>query len=67
MVRDTLHCFSQGMQVAMACLLMAADAGLVATDREVIPAGTAVGASQPMRAASAVLDIREVLARPWRG
>ncbi len=44
-VRDTLYCFCQGMKVAVECVLMAADAGLLDMGREVISiAGTGEGA-----------------------
>jgi hypothetical protein len=44
-VRETLYRFGQGMKVAVECLLMAADAGLLDMGREVIAiAGTSNGA-----------------------
>lgn len=70
-VRDTLYRFSQGMKVAVECLLMAADAGLVEMDREVIAvAGTSNGADTAIVCKPAYprtffdLEIREVLAKP---
>ena len=44
-VRETLYRLSQGMKVAVEIALMAADAGLIPVDREVIAtAGTGEGA-----------------------
>jgi len=70
-VRDTLYCFSQGMKVAVECLLMAADAGLVDMEQEVISiAGTGEGADTAIVCWPAYprtfhqLEIREVLAKP---
>ena len=70
-VRDTLYRFSQGMKVAVECLLMAADAGLVDTGREVISiAGSSTGADTAIVCKPAYprtffdLEIREVLAKP---
>ena len=71
MVRDTLYRFSQGTKVAVECLLMAADAGLLDMDREVIAiAGTEDGADTAIVCKPAYprtfheLEIREVLAKP---
>ena len=70
-VRDTLYCFSQGMKVAVECLLMAADAGLLDMGQEVIAiAGTDSGADTAIVCKPAyprtfhALEIREVLAKP---
>jgi uncharacterized protein len=70
-VRDTLYRFSQGMKVAVECLLMAADAGLLDMSREVIAiAGTGSGADTAIVCKPAYprtfqqLEIREVLAKP---
>lgn len=70
-VRDTLYCFSQGMKVAVECVLMAADAGLLDMSREVIAiAGTGSGADTAIVCMPAYarkftdLEIREVLAKP---
>ena len=70
-VRDTLYRFSQGMKVAVECVLMAADAGLLDMDREVIAiAGTDSGADTAIVCRPAYprtfheLEIREVLAKP---
>jgi len=70
-VRDTLYCFSQGMKVAVECLLMAADAGLLDIKQEVIAvAGTGEGADTAIVCKPAYartfreLEIREVLAKP---
>ena len=71
MVRDTLYRFSQGMKVAVECLLMVADAGLLNMDQEVIAvAGTDSGADTAIVCKPAYprtfhqLEIREVLAKP---
>jgi hypothetical protein len=70
-VRDTLYRFSQGMKVAVECLLMAADAGLLDMGREIIAiAGTGSGADTAIVCKPAYprtfheLEIREVLAKP---
>jgi hypothetical protein len=70
-VRDTLYRFSQGMKVAVECLLMAADAGLLDMDQEVIAiAGSDSGADTAIVCKPAYprtfleLEIREVLAKP---
>jgi len=70
-VRDTLYRFSQGMKVAVECLLMAADAGLLDMSQEVISiAGTSDGADTAIVCKPAYprtfheLEIREVLAKP---
>jgi uncharacterized protein len=70
-VRDTLYRFSQGMKVAVECLLMAADAGLLDMSQEVISiAGTSSGADTAVVCKPAYprtflqLEIREVLAKP---
>jgi hypothetical protein len=70
-VRNTLYRFCQGMKVAVECLLMAADAGLLDIDREVISiAGTDEGADTVIVCKPAYprtffdLKILEVLAKP---
>jgi hypothetical protein len=70
-VRDTLYRFSQGMKVAVECLLMAADAGLLNMTREIIAvAGTSEGADTAIVCWPAYprtfheMEIREVLAKP---
>jgi hypothetical protein len=70
-VRDTLYRFSQGMKVAVECVLMAADAGLVDVGGEVIGiAGTSDGADTAIVCKPAYprtfhdLEIRELLAKP---
>ena len=70
-VRDTLYAFGQGMKVAVECVLMAADAGLLDMDQEVISvAGTDSGADTAIVCRPACprafhkLRIREVLAKP---
>lgn len=70
-VRDVLYRFSQGMKVAVECLLMAAEAGFVEMDKEVIAVGgTGSGADtaivcKPAYARTILdLEIREVLAKP---
>ncbi len=73
-VCDTLYCFSQGMKVAVECLLMAADAGLVDMDQEVIAIGgsthgadTAIVCWPAYARTFCDLEIREVLAKPRGG
>jgi hypothetical protein len=70
-VRDTLYRFSQGMKVAVECILMAADAGLLDMHQEVIAiGGTDSGADTAIICKPAYprtfhnLEIREVLAKP---
>jgi hypothetical protein len=70
-VRDTFYRFSQGMKVAVECLMMAADAGLLDMSQEVISiAGTSSGADTAIVCKPAYprtflgLEIREVLAKP---
>ncbi len=70
-VRETLYRFSQGMKVAVECLLMAADAGLLDMSQEVISiAGTSRGADTAIVCKPAYprefhqLEIREILAKP---
>ncbi|MDQ1278812.1 MAG: uncharacterized protein QG670_72 [Thermoproteota archaeon] len=70
-VRETLYRFSQGMKVCVEIVMMAADAGLIDVDKEVIAiAGTGEGAdtavvvkpSYPRKFQS--LEIREIIAKP---
>lgn len=70
-VRDTLYRFSQGMKVAVEDVLMAADAGYLNMDEEVVSiAGTGSGADTAIVCKPAYprtffdLEIREVLAKP---
>ena len=70
-VRDTLYRFCQGMKVAVECVLMAADAGLLDMSQEVVSvAGTSDGADTAIVCKPAYprtfleLEIREVLAKP---
>jgi hypothetical protein len=70
-VRDVLYRFSQGMKVAVECLLMAADEGWVQMGSEVIAiGGTGSGADTAIVCKPAYprtfleLEIREVLAKP---
>lgn len=70
-IRETLYRFSQGMKVAVECLLMAADAGLLDMAGEVISvAGTGGGADTAIVCKPAYprtfheLEIREILAKP---
>jgi len=70
-VCDTLYRFCQGMKVAVECVLMAADAGLLDMSQEVISiAGTSSGADTAIVCKPAYprtflnLEIREVLAKP---
>jgi uncharacterized protein len=70
-VREALYRFSQGMKVAVECLLMAADAGYLEMTGEVISvAGTGGGADTAIVCKPAYprtfhdLEIREILAKP---
>ena len=73
-VRDTLYRFGQGMKVAVECLLMAADAGVLDMTQEVISiGGTGSGADTAIVCKPAYprtffdLQILEVLAKPRTG
>lgn len=70
-VRDTLYRFSQGMKVVVECTLMAADAGLLDMDQEVVAiAGTGSGADTAIVCKPAYprtfheFQILEILAKP---
>lgn len=70
-VRETFYRFCQGMKVAVECVLMAADAGLLDMSQEVIAiAGTGSGADTAIVCKPAYprtfleLEIREILAKP---
>jgi len=70
-VQQTLYRFCQGMKVCVEIVLMAADAGLIATDREVMAiAGTGGGADtcivvKPSYARKFLdFEIREIVAKP---
>ena len=73
-IAKTLYCFSQGMKVAVEIAIMAAEAGLVPTDKEVIAiGGTDEGADTaivlvPVYARKfKELRIREILSKPRIG
>jgi len=70
-VRDTLYRFGQGMKVCVEIVLMAADAGLISMDGEVMAiAGTGDGADTCIVVKPAYarkffdLEIREIIAKP---
>ena len=70
-VRETLYRFCQGMKVAVEIVLMAADAGLIPVDREVIAiAGTDEGADTAIVVQPTYprkfheLKIKEIIAKP---
>jgi len=70
-VRDTLYRFGQGMKVCVEVTLMAADAGLIPMDREVMAiAGTSMGTDTCIVVKPAYprkfyeLEIREIVAKP---
>jgi uncharacterized protein len=70
-VRDTLYRFGQGMKVCVEIVLMAADAGLIPMDREVMAiAGTAEGTDTCIIVKPAYprkfyeLEVREIVAKP---
>ena len=70
-VRETLYTFCQGMKVAIEVAIMAADAGLLDMESEVlVVAGTGEGADTALVLKPAVarkfrkLEIREILAKP---
>ncbi len=70
-MRDTLYRFGQGMKVCVEIVLMAADAGLIPMDREVMAiAGTAEGTDTCIVVKPAYprkfyeLEIREIVAKP---
>jgi hypothetical protein len=73
-VCQTLYRFCQGMKVAVEIVLMAADAGLIPVDREVVAiAGTSEGADtaivvQPTYSRKFLdLKIKEIVAKPREG
>ncbi len=70
-VRDTLYRFGQGMKVCVEIVMMAADAGLIPMDKEVMAiAGTAAGTDTCIVVKPAYprkfyeLEIREIVAKP---
>lgn len=70
-IADTLRCFSQGTKVAVEISIMAAEAGMISTDREVISvAGTSDGADTALVLKPAYarkfkdLRICEIIAKP---
>jgi hypothetical protein len=70
-VRDTLYRFGQGMKVCVEIVLMAADAGLVSMDKEVIAIGGTGGGCdtcivvKPSYARKFLeLEIREIVTKP---
>lgn len=70
-VRETLYRFSQGMKVCVEIVLMAADAGLIPLDQEVMAiGGTGEGADTCIVVKPAYsknfrkLEIREIVAKP---
>jgi hypothetical protein len=70
-VRDTLYRFGQGMKVCVEIVMMAADAGLIPMDKEVMAiAGTAEGTDTCIVVKPAYprkfyeLEIREIVAKP---
>jgi hypothetical protein len=70
-IAQTLRVFGQGTKVACEIVLMAADAGLISTDEEIISiAGTAYGADTALVVKPAhthdffQLKVREVLCKP---
>ena len=70
-IAQTLRVFGQGTKVACEIILMAADAGLISTDEEIISiAGTAYGADTALVVKPAhthdffQLKVREVLCKP---
>ncbi len=73
-IANTLYCFSQGMKVAVEIAIMAADAGYVATDKEVISiGGTSNGADTSIVLVPSYalkfkdLRVREILCKPRVG
>ncbi|NLX36515.1 MAG: hypothetical protein GXY68_07520 [Chloroflexi bacterium] len=73
-VRQTLYTFCQGMKVAVECILMAAEAGLLDMEQEVIGiAGSSEGADTAIVCLPAYprtyldLRVREILAKPRLG
>jgi hypothetical protein len=70
-VRETLYRFSQGMKVCVEIVLMAADAGLIHVDREVVAiGGTSSGADTAIVIKPSYsmkfrdIEIREIIAKP---
>jgi len=74
LISHTLRLFGEGMKVAVEISLMAADAGLIPADRDVISiAGTSSGADTALRVKPANsarffdLKVREIIAKPRNG
>ena len=74
LISHTLRLFGEGVKVAVEITLMAADAGLIPADRDVISiAGTSSGADTALRVKPANsarffdLKIREIIAKPRNG
>ena len=70
-VRETLYRFSQGMKVCIEIVLMAADAGLINVDREVVAiGGTSSGADTAIVVKPSYsmnfreFEIREIISKP---
>lgn len=70
-IADTLRCFSQGTKVAVEIAIMAAEAGLISTEADIISvAGTDYGADTALVLKPAYarkfkeLKIREIIAKP---
>ena len=70
-VRETLYRFSQGMKVCIEIVLMAADAGLINVDREVVAiGGTSSGADTAIVVKPSYsmnfreVEIREIISKP---
>ena len=73
-VANCFYCFSQGMKVAIEIAIMAAEAGYVSTDQEIVSiAGTGAGADTAIVMVSACarkfkeLRVREILCKPRIG
>ncbi len=70
-ISDTLRCFSQGIKVAVECSIMAADAGAVPVDRDVVAvAGSSGGADSALVLRPANMNrffdlkVREIIGMP---
>jgi len=73
-ITHTFYCFSQGMKVAAEITVMAAEAGLIGTDEDVIAlAGSSEGADTAIVLKPACakqfkqLRIKEILCKPYLG
>ena len=71
-IADTLRCFSQGLKVAVEITIMAAEAGLISTDSNLVAIGGSEGGADTALVLKPVfakefrnLKIQEIIAKPY--